>query len=185
MFRPERAVPQDFKDASITHFYKYKGNRTICDNHCGISFLSIAGKVLARIVLKRMLEDVVNSIYPESQCGLGAGRGIVDMIYAMRQIQEKCREKNLDLYMVLIDLTKAFDTVNRDSLWAILQRLGCPERFVSIIRSFHEGTLARVSECGELSDPFPVTNGAKQGCVFAPTLFFILFYATGCLQRHG
>ena len=42
-------------------------------------------------------------------------------------------------------------------------------------RSFHEGMLARVYECGELSDPFPVTNGSKQGCVFAPTLFSILF----------
>ena len=35
--------------------------------------------------------------------------------------------------------------------------------------------VAGVYECGELSDPFPVTNGAKQGSVLAPTLFSILF----------
>ena len=114
-------------------------------------------------------EEVVDSIYPESQYGFRAGRETVDMIFAMRQIQEKCREQNLDLYMV-IDLAKAFDTVNRYGLWSILQ-----ERFVSIIRSFHEGILARVYECGELSDPFPVTNGTKRGCVLALTLFSILF----------
>ncbi|GAB1601017.1 uncharacterized protein LOC115227909, partial [Argonauta hians] len=41
-------VPQDFRDASILHLYKNKGLRNVCDNHRGISLLSIAGKILAR-----------------------------------------------------------------------------------------------------------------------------------------
>ncbi len=65
------------------------------------------------------------------------------MIFAVRQIQEKCQEQNQDLYMVFVDLTKAFDTVNRDGLWKILLKLGCPDKFVSLIRSFHEGMLQR------------------------------------------
>ena len=48
MWRKE-AVPQDFKDASIIHLYKRKGNLQVCDNHRGISLLSIAGKILAKI----------------------------------------------------------------------------------------------------------------------------------------
>ena len=152
-------VPQEFKDASIVHLYKRKGNRTCCDNHRGISLLAVAGKILARIVLNRMTEQLINSIYPESQCGFRPGRGTTNMIFAVRQIQEKCREQNQDLYMVFVDLTKAFNTVNHDGLWKILHKLGCPEKFVSLIRSFHEGMLARVQECGESSDPFPVTNG--------------------------
>ncbi|BHF85805.1 hypothetical protein SprV_1002897800 [Sparganum proliferum] len=47
-------VPQDFKDATIVHLYKRKGNRQICDNHRGISLLNIAGKILARILLNRL-----------------------------------------------------------------------------------------------------------------------------------
>ncbi|XP_076069189.1 uncharacterized protein LOC143041234 [Oratosquilla oratoria] len=42
------------------------------------------------------------------------------MIFVMRQVQEKCIEQNMDLYAVFIDLTKAFDTVNREALWVIL-----------------------------------------------------------------
>uniref|UniRef100_A0A3P8TK88 Reverse transcriptase domain-containing protein n=1 Tax=Amphiprion percula TaxID=161767 RepID=A0A3P8TK88_AMPPE len=42
-------LPQDFKDASIVHVYKRKGNRQDCNNHRGISLLSIAGKILARV----------------------------------------------------------------------------------------------------------------------------------------
>ena len=48
MWRKE-AIPQDFKDASIIHLYKRKGNPHVCDNHRGISLLSIAGKILAKI----------------------------------------------------------------------------------------------------------------------------------------
>nr|VZI11781.1 unnamed protein product [Spirometra erinaceieuropaei] len=47
-------VPQDFKDATIVHLYKRKGNRQVCDNHRGISLLNIAGKIFARILLNRL-----------------------------------------------------------------------------------------------------------------------------------
>ena len=44
-----------FKDASIAHLYREKGNRHFCDNHRGISLLSIAGKILAMVVLNRFI----------------------------------------------------------------------------------------------------------------------------------
>ena len=50
MWRKE-AIPQEFKNASIIHLFKRKGNPQLCDNHRGISLLSVAGKVLARILL--------------------------------------------------------------------------------------------------------------------------------------
>ena len=53
MWRKE-AIPQDFKDASIIHLYKRKGSPQVCDNHRGISLLSIAGKILAKILLNRL-----------------------------------------------------------------------------------------------------------------------------------
>ena len=53
MWRKE-AIPQEFKDASIIHLYKRKGNPQVCDNHRGISLLSIAGKILAKILLNRL-----------------------------------------------------------------------------------------------------------------------------------
>ena len=44
-----------------------------------------------------------------------------------------------------------------------------------MVRQFYDGVLARVQNDGEFSDPFPVTNGAKQGCVLASTLFSMMF----------
>ena len=168
-------VPQDFKDVLIHHLYKNKGNRKICDNHRGISLLSIAGKILARVILNRVIKHVIDDVYPESQCGFRAGRGTIDMIFSLRQIAEKVREKNHEMYMVFVDLTKAFDTVNRTALWRVLQKLGIPENMLRVIVSFHEGMKANVVSNGELSDSFGVTNGTKQGCVMAPVLFALYF----------
>ena len=46
-----------------------------------------------------------------------------------------------------------------------------------MVRQFHDGMLAQVQNDGEFSDPFPVTNGVKQGCVLVPTLFSMMFSA--------
>ena len=97
------------------------------------------------------------------------------MIFSRRQLQEKCIEQHKDLYLIFINLTKAFDTVNREGLWAMLSKIGCPDKFVDIIRSFHDGMLAHVIDGGDISAAFSVTSGTKQGCVLAPLLFSIFF----------
>ena len=104
------------------------------------------------------------------------------MIFTARQLQEKCQEQNVDLYMTFVDLTKAFDTVSREGLWKIMAKFGCPAKFIAMVRQFHDGMLARVQNDGEFSDPFPVTNGVKQGCVLASTLFSMVFSPASVAQ---
>ncbi|BHF61762.1 hypothetical protein SprV_0100473800 [Sparganum proliferum] len=99
------------------------------------------------------------------------------MIFATRQFQEKCQEMRTHLYSTFVDLTKAFDTVNREGLWKIMQKFGCPERFIDMVRQLHDGMMARVTDNGAVSEAFAVTNGVKQGCVLAPTLFSFMFSA--------
>ena len=128
MWRKE-AIPQDFKDASIIHLhvYKRKGNPQVCDNLRGISLLSIAGKILAKIILNRLNAHLDKAgLIPESQCGFKKDRGTLDMIFTARQLQEKCQEQNVDLYMTFVGLTKAFDTVSRDGLQKVMAKFGCP-----------------------------------------------------------
>nr|VZI48828.1 unnamed protein product [Spirometra erinaceieuropaei] len=170
-------VPQDFKDATIVHLYKRKGNRQVCDNHRGISLLNIAGKIFARILLNRLNNHLEQVLLPESQCGFRRHRGTMDMIFAARQLQEKCQEMRTHLYSTFVDLTKAFDTVNREGLWNIMQKFGCPERFTQMVRQLHDGMMARDKDNGAVSEAFAVTNGVKQGCVLAPTLFSLMFSA--------
>nr|VZI47122.1 unnamed protein product [Spirometra erinaceieuropaei] len=170
-------IPQDFKDATIVHLYKRKGNRQVCDNHRGISLLNIAGKIFARILLNRLNNHLEQGLLPDSQCGFRRHRGTTDMIFAARQLQEKCQEMRTHLYSTFVDLTKAFDTVNREGLWKIMQKFGCPERFTQMVRQLHNGMMARVTDNGAVSEAFAVTNGVKQGCVLAPTFFSLMFSA--------
>ena len=97
------------------------------------------------------------------------------MVFVLRQLQEKCREQNKGLYVTFIDLTKAFDTVSRTGLWRILEKLGCPPKFLEIIKQLHEDQLGQIRLNGDLSEHFPIANGVKQGCVLAPFLFSIFF----------
>ena len=163
-------VPQQWKDERIVTIYKRKGDKSDCDSSRGISLLSVAGKVLARVMLQRLLAQVAEIVLPESQCGFRRGRNITDMIFVARLLQEKCREQHRNLYLALIDLTKAFDTMNRDPLWTVLNKFGCPPHFLTILREFHYGMKARVIIGGQESDPFEVLAGVRQGCVLAPVI---------------
>ena len=94
-------------------------------------------------MLIRLLTYVVDTVVPESQCGFHRARSATDMIFVARLLQEKCREQHRDLFIAFIDLTKAFDTVNRDLLWQVLGKFGCPPdlpplRFVAAPNFLHQ-----------------------------------------------
>ena len=170
-------------DAKIVTLFKKKGDCSGCNNYRGISLLSIVGKVLALVFLAR-LQILADRIYPESQCGVRSGRSIVDMIVFVRQLQEKCMEQQQPLYLVFVDLTKAFDLVSRTGLFKLLEKIGCPPKPLSIIASFHVNMHGTVSFDGEISEPFKIDSGLTQSCVLAPTRFGIflslmLTYAFG------
>jgi len=104
-------------------------------------------------------------------------RSTSDMVFSLRQLQEKSVEQSRPLHVVFIDLTKAFDTVSRSGLYNILKLLGCPEMLLSIPVAFHENMKARVQFDGSMSKTFPICRGVKHGCILAPTLFGIFFSA--------
>ena len=96
---------------------------TVCGNCKGISLLSTVGKLFAKVILNR-LTQIAEVVLPDTQCGFRPARGTIDMIFALRQVQEKSREQRTPLYTAFFDLTKAFDTVHRETLWIILSKYG-------------------------------------------------------------
>ena len=163
---------QDWRDAILCHCIRGGPSRTV-----GI-LLSNVAKVFSRIILNRLIGAIVNNALPESQCGFRANRVTVDMIFCVRQLQEKCREQNLPLYHCFLDFLKAFHTVNRSTLWKILLKLGCPEKFVYLIRSLHDRIKDRVGFSGALSDKISVDNGVKNFCTYA--VYHLLHNSFSC-----
>ena len=165
-------TPPDFRDAAIVTIYKKKGDRSDCGNYRGISLLTTAGKILA-LIMNNRLEPLVEKILPETHAGFRTTRGTTDMIFTLRQLQEKCREQLKPLYIAFIDLTKAFDSVSRELLWKVLFICGCPAKYIRILRLLHDDMLFTVRINDSNCEPFQVKFGVKQGCVIAPTLFTI------------
>ena len=99
------------------------------------------------------------------------------MLFIVRRLQELGREE-IPLYMCVIDLQKAYDSVDREMPWEVLTRFGVPAKILTVIRQFHDGTRARVrTDDGEHSEWFDVTQELRQGHVLSPLLFNTFFAA--------
>ena len=120
-------------------------------------------------------------------------RTTLPLIFAARQLLEKCREHDDALFVLFIDLKTAYDSMPRDALWGVLRKCGVPPTMLSVIRSFHDGMLAQVRVGGDLTtNSIEVKNEVWQGCTLAPSLFNIYFSAMQWLhsgelgaQRQG
>ena len=93
------------------------------------------------------------------------------MIFTLRQQQEKAIKQNQPLYIIFVYFSKASDTVDRETLWKVLNLYGCPEKVVLIIKLFHEGMTGAVRIAGDTGERFTINHGVKQGCVLANPLF--------------
>ena len=85
-----------------------------------LALISHAGKVMLKILQAR-LQQYVNQEFPHIQAGFRKGRGTRDQIANMHWITEKAREFQKNIYFCFIDYAKAFDSVNHNKLWKILQ----------------------------------------------------------------
>ena len=137
-------MPQQWKDVIIMVLHKKK-DRTECGNYRGISLVAHAGKILLRIIARRLSEYCERvGILPEEQSGFRPNRCTTDMMFVIRRLQELAWKKRMPLYACFIDLTKAYDSVDRTPLWTVLARFDMPQNMISVIRQFHDGMQACV-----------------------------------------
>ena len=129
-------VPQQWKDAVITVLHK-KGDKTECGNYHGISLVSHAGKVLLKVVARRLSACCeARGLLPKEHCGFRLDHSTTDMMFVVRRLQEVGRKAGVALFVCFIDLQKAYDTVDRTLLWQVLTRIGVPPQMMAVIRQF-------------------------------------------------
>ena len=163
----ESEVPQQQWKYAILMVLHKKKDRTEYGNYRSISLVAHAGKILLKIIARCLSEYCERvGILPEKQSGFRPNRSTTDMIFVIRRLQELAWKKRIPLYVCFIDLTKAYDSVDRTLLWTVLARFGVPQNMISVIRQFHNGMRA----CVRLDDRvcsrwFAVEQGLRQGCV--------------------
>ena len=180
IWRGSEVPLQQWKYAIIMVLHKNK-DRTECGNYRGISLVAHADKMLLKIIIRRLSEYCERvGILPEEQSGFRPNRFTTDMMFVIRRFQElAARKKRIPLYVCFIDLTKAYNSVDRTLLWTVIARFVVPQNnMILVIRQFHDDMQA----CVRLDDRvcsrwFAVEQGLPQGCVVAPLVFQIFFAA--------
>ena len=165
-------IPTDWKKGLLVKLPK-SGDLSQCGKWRGITLLSIPSKVLTRVILERM-KDAIDKELRDEQAGFRKERSCTDQIATLRVIVEQTIEWQSSLYVCFVDFEKAFDSVDRQSIWNILRHYGVPEKFVNTIRLLYEGFSCQVIHDGRLSEEFAVTTGVRQGCLLSPLLFLVV-----------
>ncbi|VDP59331.1 unnamed protein product [Schistosoma curassoni] len=144
-----------------------------CENYKGITLLSIPGKVFNRVLLNRM-KGAADAQLRDQQAGFRKDRLCTDQIATLWIIVEQSVEWNSSLFINFIDYEKAFDSVDRRTLWKLLRHYGVLENIVNIIRNSYDGLQCKVVHGGLLTDAFQVRTRVRQGCLLSPFLFLLV-----------
>ena len=92
-------------------------------------------------------------------------------ITTLRIIIEESLEWNSPLYINFVDFEKAFDSIDRDVLWAIMRHYAIPDKIVRLVKRTYEGATCRVVQEDQLTEAFEVVTGGRQGCLLTTFLF--------------
>ena len=157
-----------------------KGNAKESSNYHTVALVPHSGKVMLKILQAR-LQQYMNHELPDVQAGFRKGRGTRDQIANICWITEKAREFQKNI--CFIDYAKAFDCVDHNKLWKILQEMGTPDHLTCLLRNLYAGQEAIVRTGHGTTDWFQIGKGIRQGCILLPYLFNV--YAEYIVRNAG
>ena len=121
--------------------------------------------------LQARLLQYMNHELSDVQVRFRKDRGTRDQIANIHWIIEKAREFQKNIYFCFIDYTKAFDCVDHNKLWKILQEVGIPEHLTSLLRNLYGGQEETVRIGHGTTEWFQFGKGVNQGYILSPCLF--------------
>ena len=139
-----------------------------CGSYRAVKLLENGMKVLEGVLEKRLRQKVK---IDNMQFGFVPGKETVDVIFMVRQLQEKFLEKRKDVSFTFVDLEKAFDRVPREVVRWALRQLGVEEWLVHTVMTMYKRARTVVRTKQGYSTEFEVKVGVHQGSVLSSLLF--------------
>ena len=131
-------------------------------------------KTWERILQKRLRNKIeLSGKLSELQLGSRQKRDTTQALLATELILQRAREKKTNIYLAHIDLSKAYNRVNRPKLWQTLRDKGIKGKLLDAIISTYSDMTETVRIGKERTDPYYLKNGIRQGSVLSPLLFII------------
>ena len=141
-----------------------------------VAIIFITSTHASKVTLKTLqarLQQYVNCELSDVQAGFTKVRRTRDQIANICWIMEKAREFQKNIYFCFIDYAKAFDCVNHNKLWKIVQEMAIPDHLTCLLRNLFAGQEATVRTGHGTTDWFQIGKGVRQGCILSPCLFIL------------
>lgn len=136
-------IPEDWKTGIIVPLHK-KGDINQAKNYRGITLLSTAYKIYTEVLRRRLVKEVEEKgILGEGQAGFRKGRSTIENIFILDHLSQMAKIKKEKLYALFIDLRAAFDMVDRNLLWDILEKVGISKYLIERIKELYTETKYR------------------------------------------
>ena len=172
------ATPKSWLHSIITCLFKNKGSKMEAGNYRGLSITSTLSKLYTSIIIDR-IKPLYESLLLPTQFGFRTNKSTNDAIFVLKNIIDNSSE---ELYCCFIDLKAAYDWINRDIMFRIIEfRTGLPT-LVKLLKCIYVGTTAAI----KLSENIFLTfSGCRQGGLESPYLFniFLDFVLRCAIQK--
>jgi hypothetical protein len=162
-------MPTDMISVVLIPLIKDKSAKiTSLSNYRPIALASIMSKIIESVILDRIQDYIYTN---PNQYGFKPNLGTEMPIYLIKEIIDRYRSLNGNVFVCFLDASKAFDRVNHDLLFSKLLRRGVPCYLVRFLDYWYSNQTICVRWGGVTSSTFKTSNGVRQGGILSPYLF--------------
>ena len=173
--------PQDWKRSVFISNPK-KDNAKECSHYCTIALISHTSKVMVKILQARLQQSMWTMNFQMFKLDLEkAEEPEIKLPTSVGSSKKQEFQKNI--YFCFVDYAKAFDCVDHNKLWKILQEMGIPDHLTCLLRHLYAGQKATVRTGYGTMDWFQIGKGVRQGCILSPCLLNL--YAEYIMRNAG
>jgi hypothetical protein len=169
------AIPSQWLNAVLCLLYKNKGSKTDPNSFRGISLLSSAEKILSIVILRRLKVQLERRLL-DPQAGFRSRKSCANAAFVLTRYLEEAVRMKIPKIFTFVDFSKAFDSLDWEVMWKVLQFQGMPDKFVELIRKLYStSTISiRLNMDGAFAPTFDQRVGIRQGCSLSPALFVLV-----------
>lgn len=175
-------LPPMLREALLVMLLKPDKEPNCCDSYRPLSMINIDTKILAKMIALRV-QPLLSFLTLPGQSGFVPARSTT---HNLRTLLATLHYFDADFQpaAVLLDATKAFDSLSWEYMFAVLQRMGFPPFFLRWIQILYTKPEARVRVNGWISSGSPIARGTRQGCPLSPMLFALALEPLACKLRQ-
>ena len=164
-------VPSQLKNGLIVIFPKGKDANNI-ENYRGITLNNVDLKIFTKMLHLRLAPVLEDAIHYSQYANKGKKEWELNCV--IRDIFNEMKyESDLDSFLVRVDFKKAFDSIDLDYLYKVMEKMGLPSKFIAMVKAVDEDVKAQVLINGAKSRKFNIKRGTRQGDPLSMDKFMI------------